>query len=78
MHPALAMKVIAHCAILHNFCFRDRDTLEPVEEPLGPDDGGGEHQPDLQCGEELCGHIATAQHQTTLLFMTMTVTKETH
>lgn len=56
---SIAVKVTARCAILHNFCLRDGDMFEPVEEALGPDDGGGEHQPDLQCGEQLCGCVAT-------------------
>ncbi len=60
MRPAFAVKVIACCAILHIFYLRDGDTLEPVEEALRPDDGGGQLQPDLQCGEQLRGRIAAA------------------
>ncbi|XP_056118293.1 uncharacterized protein LOC130095554 [Rhinichthys klamathensis goyatoka] len=60
VHPAFAVKVIACCAILHNFCLRDGDMLEPVEEALGPEDGDGQLQQDQQCGEQLRGRIASA------------------
>ncbi|KAE8278864.1 putative nuclease HARBI1 [Larimichthys crocea] len=58
--PQFAVKVIACCAILHNLCQKDGDILEPVEEALGPDDGGDQVQPDLACGERLRGRIAAA------------------
>ncbi|KAL7378403.1 hypothetical protein ABVT39_013006 [Epinephelus coioides] len=60
VHHVFAAKVIACCAILHNVCLKNGDILEPVEEALGPDDGGGQLQPDLQCGDRLRGRIAAA------------------
>ncbi len=61
--PAFSVEVISCFAILDNFCPRDGDTLEPAEEALGPDgrdDGDGQLQPDLQCGQQLHGSIAVA------------------
>ncbi len=63
LRPAFAVEVISCFAILDNFCPRDGDTLEPAEEALGPDgrdDGDGQPQPDLQCGQQLHGSIAVA------------------
>jgi len=54
------VKTIACCAILHNLCLKDGDILEPVEEALGPDDGGDQVHQDLECGERLRGRIAAA------------------
>ncbi|XP_034539820.1 putative nuclease HARBI1 [Notolabrus celidotus] len=58
--PVFSVEVVACCAILHNFCLRDGDTMEPVEEALRPDDGDGQLQPDSQCGERLRVRMAAA------------------
>ena len=65
VHPFFAVKVIACCAILHNFCIKAGDMLEPEEEEgegvqQEADDDDGQPPEDQQAGEQLRGRIAAA------------------
>ena len=66
VQPAFAVKVIACCAILHNFCLTAGEVLEPEEEDEEEEEGeGAEQEPedaadDQQDGERLRGLMAAA------------------
>ncbi|CAG5855637.1 unnamed protein product [Menidia menidia] len=60
VQPVFAVQIIACCAVLHNFCLRDGDELEPEAEALQPDHGGGYAGADLKEGEVLRQRIASA------------------